>query len=570
MTPRIFIADFDLEGFSGHFFNQLLGFREAARERGLEARVFVRDTAMPDVVARLDARAILPAVPWRYEKDDQFAALADARRVLAPLWRDLDAIGTRASDLLIVTSSRAQVIFGTNQWLDGLSPNERPTVCIRFNGPEFFDFDTMEFKPRAWSYHFVSRFASGSPSGDRILFTINNADAVSLLERLTQRPAFFAPIPKYYGASVRAREPHAEGPATVYIHANRPLAMPALIEQLVGALLERRSDLNFLIRFCKHAFKREAEPAPIQRSLIGERVELLPAEQDEVGYLDALERSEMVLLPYDAVEYRGIVSGIFCEAAALGKVIIAPAGTWMARQLTDGLAAGAVFEGGTVADIAATVERALAERTLLREQALQRAGRFREENSCARNLERLLELAAGKHDMRLPYVPVTDVHDLLVQQRYLVDGWSAAVERHGVWTDGERAALRLQIRPGGGHLVFSAEVYPFFSPRQAELSVSVAVNGVPAADWRFNAADFVSGEATWRTVRVTADAAATGEIRIELRFSRLQSPMEMGLSGDPRRLGLLLQRFSLLPEADGSLMASAAGPGHFGMTGSST
>src|ERR1700730_10458320 len=84
---RLFIVDFDLVGLSGHFFNQVLGFREAARALGLEPQVFVPESADPNITAALDAHATLPDVIWNVpDRDAALESFVEAHTTLRVLW----------------------------------------------------------------------------------------------------------------------------------------------------------------------------------------------------------------------------------------------------------------------------------------------------------------------------------------------------------------------------------------------------------------------------------------------------------------------------------------------------
>ncbi len=54
---------------------------------------------------------------------------------------------------------------------------------------------------------------------------------------------------------------------------------------------------------------------------------------DRSEYAAALGRADIVMLPYDSAAYRDRTSGIFVEAIGLSKIVIAPAATWMGREL---------------------------------------------------------------------------------------------------------------------------------------------------------------------------------------------------------------------------------------------
>jgi glycosyltransferase involved in cell wall biosynthesis len=391
---RLFILDFDLVGFSGHCFNQVFGFREAARALGLEPRVFIPAAAEASIAGLLDARALLSPVPWhladRKSTDETFAW---TRAALRPVWETIEAEQLAASDILLITSSRPAVIHALADWLGTLQPESRPAVFFRFFGAEFLNFENTAFNEYSWPYRQASDELASRGGQARVFFTVNNRKIIAQLEQLAARPVHFMPMPKYYGDAAPAGRSGEDRQPTVYVHVNRQGEMPQRVAAAIASVLQQDAAVKFLVRFCRHAHEHDAASRAIDGVLAGHSVEVLAAEDDHRSYLAAIARSDIVLLPYDPIEYRGIASGPFCEAAALGKVVVVPAETWMADKIKDGHAAGVLFAQPNAAELAAATAAALRDLPRLQVQAGQLAEPFRAENSCRRNVERMMELA---------------------------------------------------------------------------------------------------------------------------------------------------------------------------------
>lgn len=546
-AQRVFIVDFDLVSYSGHYFNQVFGFREAARARGLVTRIYIPRKADPTVIEDLDAHALLPLVPW-YQLGENILVeeFAGVQFALNPLWKDLETQNVSEHDILVITSSRPQVMFGLGQWLRARSKSACPAVMFRFLGPEFFNFEAKTFEENAWSYHFAARTLIGALAEERVFFTLNNKEALPTLEKLSLRRAFYLPVPKYYGPEIEASEVRSTESLTIYIHVNvRSGQMVRQILELTRSILRKHDGVNFRVRLLDGIHNEDA----FDKELVGRGLDLLPAEQNHVEYLAEINRADMVLLPYDPVKYRGIVSGIFCEAVAMGKVAIIPDKTWMADHVSGGHAAGVLFEKNNASDMLKAVEQAIRERPRLQAMANRCAPSFRKENSCAANLDRMIELAGQTHDMRLSYVPLTDTTKTLGSQCCLGDGWSFVEREFGVWSDGDRAELNFTIRPDAKALVFSAQVLPFVAAAHPRIDVSVTANKVPVAKWSFDAGQPSDLGWSWRHAPIPQDVMADGEIQLALHVCSPASPKSLGMSSDARQLGLALRRFSLEREA---------------------
>jgi hypothetical protein len=104
-AARLFILEFELSNVSGHFFNQALGFGEAALALDLEPRLFIPAESDPDLARALDARAIIPRQSLPSEERDSTlnALLEDAQR-LRPLWDAVEAEGIAGDDIVLITS----------------------------------------------------------------------------------------------------------------------------------------------------------------------------------------------------------------------------------------------------------------------------------------------------------------------------------------------------------------------------------------------------------------------------------------------------------------------------------
>src|SRR5690606_19720467 len=78
----------------------------------------------------------------------------------------------------------------------------------------------------------------------------------------------------------------------------------------------------------------------------------------DADYAGALQRSAVIVVPYEPASYRARVSGIFVDAVAAGCVTVVPSDTWMSEMIAQGRAAGVTFDRLDPSAIAAAVETA--------------------------------------------------------------------------------------------------------------------------------------------------------------------------------------------------------------------
>lgn len=103
------------------------------------------------------------------------------------------------------------------------------------------------------------------------------------------------------------------------------------------------------------------------------------------AYRDLLASGQIAVLPYDRRAYAERSSGVFAEALAAGIPLVVPQGTWMARQMPDGI--GLAFQ--TVTEIAAHVLKIGCEFPRFAARARRFAGAWRKRHNAVSLVGRL-------------------------------------------------------------------------------------------------------------------------------------------------------------------------------------
>jgi hypothetical protein len=127
-------------------------------------------------------------------------------------------------------------------------------------------------------------------------------------------------------------------------------------------------------------------------------------------------------------------------------------------------------------------------------------------------------------------------------ERLLGDGWSA-LEPAGVWTVAERARLALRLADVANTDVnLVLDVVPFVNIPHPELGVEVWAGEALVADQVFRYGDAV------QALRVRLPATAIdddGRVVLDVHVRDPARPIDLGLSNDPRLLGLHLRSLSI-------------------------
>jgi hypothetical protein len=121
-------------------------------------------------------------------------------------------------------------------------------------------------------------------------------------------------------------------------------------------------------------------------------------------------------------------------------------------------------------------------------------------------------------------------------------GWSLT-ESWGVWTDGSVAGLSLDVKPNRP-LVLRAEVRPFLTKVHDRLCVRVAACGKEIAEWVFEEG---LANTQWCTAPIPPrHGTERGQpLQIFFTIDAPRSPLSLGLSEDPRSLGLAFLKLSI-------------------------
>ena len=119
-------------------------------------------------------------------------------------------------------------------------------------------------------------------------------------------------------------------------------------------------------------------------------VELHHGFLEESNYFEKLRDTDIVLLPYDPFLYKYMVSGVFAEAVAMGKVVVAPDSSWMAEHIKNKRAAGKLFNSFDPQSIADAVLKAIEDYETLHSDADRYAESWKKEQNLGKYIDGLL------------------------------------------------------------------------------------------------------------------------------------------------------------------------------------
>lgn len=541
---------------AGHEFNELMGYREGASALNLPIRILVPQAADGTLTECISAQRVIGPMPDIHLVGSgamlrDIAAFADGVESLDSLWAELDAEAFTRNDLLLFVQANVFFIAGIGQWLARQHPDRRPRVFFRFTGGEVIDQASGGWRDAAAFYRLAARDLNSREGTEGVFFLVHNTTVARAVSHACKRRAFMMSLPKYL-PSLPAVEHGLEArhERRVYVHLN-PRSIPLLdaVKELVRKMTREKPALHFTLKLC--ALESKCLTWEESDARVHSQLEVIEGDQAVDEYFASMARSDVVMLAYPSEAYTSLKSGVFVEAAACGKPIVAPAKTWIARDMKEGHGVGHVFREPTAASMDAALTQVLAELPELTATAQAIAERVRHDNASQRYLERMLVLAGGTWDMhpRLQLGEVVEFCRTIDSRLFMQDGWGET-EDWGVWTVQSCASLSILPEATMDQMLYlHAQVAPWLCQERPELQVHVRASEQFIATWEFRLGERYTDGGVWRTAALPPEVLGDGmqPIRISFHFAAdLKSPHELGVSPDTRKLGLGMRKLTLV------------------------
>ncbi|HXH39839.1 MAG TPA: glycosyltransferase [Thermoanaerobaculia bacterium] len=355
-----------LGGYSSHHFNEAHGFIEEFARRGRRFVLLVNIHAPARIVAELGALAVLDDPTFRME----WSFEERSRRFLEMLHKEIDG-RLAAGDCVLITVSTQLEAHALTRWLQDLPRRKKPWIVILFLSDRWNRAGRDEYGRQIAEFESL-RSAIASLTVDdarRIIFCTLTSLLAEELRELLGTTVDVAPMPLAYGEprSHRADKRVSPTPRVAILGGTRREKGSCLIPDIVRAC-RPRVDVEFLIHITNNTLTAEEAK---RLALVAEEpgVSVIREALPWPDYEAALDSADIVLFPYEVIPYRKRTSGVFAEAVACGKPVVATAGTWMAEQIEAGRAAGTIAEDLRPDSIARAIAQCVAELESLRRSA---------------------------------------------------------------------------------------------------------------------------------------------------------------------------------------------------------
>ena len=325
--------------------------------------LLVSTRAQAEIVRQLDALPVLDdptfRMEWSFEeRSSRFAAM---------LHEHVDP-RLNGGDWVLVTIATQLETHALARWLQELPREQKPWVIVLFPSDRWNRSAGAEYDRQMAEFREVRSAIAGLPAEDcnRILFFTVPDPLAAELSTLLGAPVKVAPIPLEPGRMRwRDRFFRKRSPVQVAILGG---ARREKGSHLIPDIVRACPNVEFLVQLSNDTLS-PAEFEELSRVADEPRVSAILGATTPREYWSALSKADIVLFPYEVIPYRQRPSGVFGEAAAFGKVVIATAGTWMAEHIEAGRAAGVIAQDLRPDSFANAVAQCVADIDRLRSSA---------------------------------------------------------------------------------------------------------------------------------------------------------------------------------------------------------
>jgi glycosyltransferase involved in cell wall biosynthesis len=398
---RLLVFEFGFRSQTGHHFNNSLSMLRAAPGQGVEITYLAGDTFPGDPAFGSALVPFFSADLYRglnlYPTSAEFDSWLDVNGALAADLKRLPATMLAEADMILVPAVTQFHMWALCKWIrDVAIPQTSARIFINLMfSPTWTAWDAV-CESGQQMYADAIRLVSDQ-LGQRVFlgseFEASAREFQAFIDadvHILPHPGLWddhAPVARRSGGAVRVG---------YFGYAKREKGFHLVPEIIEAALGQSDADLRFVVHVNHGGYDGEIIDAEQRlKRLKGPGVRLIEGPMTSEQYQAEVEDVDIMLLPYDPALYRGRGSGVFSEAVALGKPMVAPDEAGVGEEMRRGRAAGIAFGRYNADAIGRAVAEAAANIDTLSETAFQLSAAWREKNSGAGALKSLITAVRG-------------------------------------------------------------------------------------------------------------------------------------------------------------------------------
>jgi|GEM_PF-2168882 len=396
---HVHIFDPQLFDQGGHYMNHDAQLVRELRRRGIPVSLYARQgckvqcegiTPQPIFTSEIFRDAISDAQVWAIENFNNInqVFLGDLCRL------NPDRFGP--DDLIYFPNLIQNQLYAVAMWLARFPAERRPRIAVMLrylnHAMDYIQARANKELVALYYRYAVRTLRAVQPCS---LICSDTRELAATYQQLTGCAVLELPNPMDVSdrlAEMSERKPR-EHPGVVYQGHSSPLRGFHFLPEIIERSKKLYPNLSFIVQIQSReaAITNQMSAAleKLQQLSISGDVRLIHGVLSPTDYLNLLSEADIVLLPYSPTFYGHGSSGVFTEAASLGKVVVVSANTVPARQ-------GNEFNLGVVAApqwnaeaIAHALSVAVADLPAMQAMSDAGAERFRSENSARAFWDRL-------------------------------------------------------------------------------------------------------------------------------------------------------------------------------------
>jgi glycosyltransferase involved in cell wall biosynthesis len=376
-----------LTSLSGHRYNEAAGSIEEYGRRGRKVLLFISRLASPEIAQKLGASAVLDDPTFCLEW-----SFAERTRLFAEMLHTHIAPVVEAEDRVFLTVATQLEANALTRWLRELPAQKKPWIVTVFLSDRWNRSGPAEYARQVVEFHTLREELKklSAAENQKLLFFSVTESLSDEIGQLTEREVGLVPLGLRYELSGKNEENIQESgsnstPLIAVLGGMRPEKGSVLIPEIFRACQEVVK-VRFKIQMVNEGLSPE-DFASILALADEPTVAAIPRELQIEEYADAMKSADLALFPYEVIPYRQRTSAVFAEAVAYGKPAVVPEGTWLARQIEEGRAAGIVCDDLCPAGYARGIAECVANLPKLTTEARARSTEWRESVNMSRFID---------------------------------------------------------------------------------------------------------------------------------------------------------------------------------------
>lgn len=393
---RAYIIDPCLGNMTGHWENFCRRIYGELEKRGIESCIICQKNPNPAIIAGL---RVLPAFT-RSPYTDMSTHELYLKECLT-FMEEFSLIDTgmfKDGDWLICPTIFPQILRPLLEWIDQVKSGADIRSAIIFQFPAGNENTSSTHDSRvpagiSWAYDpMIERYLENKP----LVHMMGHEEGVDYYASSQPLADNFSTL---FGIAVNGLPmpaplvhdaPHAAktGRVTIGHFGHAALAKGTqFLEEIITLTLAAFPRAEFLI----HSNPNPETTAILQRlSQLRERVSMASGHIGQDALLSLMAKSDIALLPYDPAKYKTTPSAIFTECAAMGKVLVVPADTWMASEAQAAGLGHVLFDQFNAAAITQALHNAIQNYETLKQVSLKNRQRFLDTHGAAHFVDKML------------------------------------------------------------------------------------------------------------------------------------------------------------------------------------